>query len=115
MKFWWNNKFPTEVVFRTLKYLSSNKNRHLISINVVEFVVVIIDYCAALTVIMTEHVTDNPHSILLNISDNTCDHSWTMHACNTSGLGKLLVRSLRVWKVGSMTKSSNPQKECSIP
>ena len=70
LKFWWHIKFPSEVVFRTLKYLPNNKNGRLISINVLEFVVVIIDYCAALTVITTENVTEDPHPILLNIADN---------------------------------------------
>ena len=80
LKFWWHINFPFEVVFRTLKYLPDNKNRRLISINVLEFVVVIIDYCAALTVITTENVTEDPHPILLNIADNTSTHSWTMQA-----------------------------------
>jgi hypothetical protein len=57
-----------------------------------EFVVVIIDYCAALTVIMTENVTDDPYPILLNIADNTSAHSWTMHTCKSSRLGKLLAK-----------------------
>ena len=47
LQFWWHLKFPVEVVLRTLKHLPDNKNGRLISINVLEFVVVIIDYCAA--------------------------------------------------------------------
>ena len=50
------------------------------------------DYCAALTVIMTENVTDDPCPLLLNIADNTSAHSWTMHTCKSSRLGKLLAR-----------------------
>ena len=85
-------KFPSEVVFRTLKYLPNNKNGRLISINVLEFVVVIIDYCAALTVITAENVREDPHPILLNIADNTSAYSWTMHACKSSRLGRLVAR-----------------------
>ena len=92
LKFWWHVKFPTEVILRTLKHLSDNKKGNLISINILEFVVVIIDYCAALTVIMTENVTDDPYPILLNIADDTSAHSWTMHTCKSSRLGKLLAR-----------------------
>ena len=85
-------QFPIEVVLRTLKHLPNNKEGNLISINVLEFVVVIIDYCAALTVVMTRHVTDDPHPILLNIADNTSAHSWTTHSCKSSKLGRLLAR-----------------------
>ena len=72
--------------------MPDNKDGRLISINVLEFVVVIIDYCAALTVITTEDVTDDPHPIILNIADDTSAHFWTMHACKPSRLGRLLVR-----------------------
>ena len=92
LKFWWHVKFPREVVLRTLKHLPNNKDGRLISINVLEFVVVSIDYCAALTVVTTENVTDDPHPILLNIADNTSAHSWTMHACKSSRLRRLLAR-----------------------
>ena len=92
LKFWWHVKFPAEVVLRTLKHLSDNKDGNLISINVLEFVVVIIDYCAALTIVMTENVTDDPHPVLLNVADNTSAHSWTMHNCKSSRLGRLLAR-----------------------
>ena len=92
LKCWWHFKFPSEVVLRTLKHLPDNKDGRLISINVLEFVVVIIDYCAALTVITAEHVTYDHHPILLNIADNTSAHSWTMHTCKSSRLGRLLAR-----------------------
>ena len=92
LKFWWHIKFPKEVVLRTLRYLPDNKSGRLISINVLEFVVVIIDYCAALTVIMTESVTDDPYPVLLNVADNTAAHAWTMHTCKSSRLGKLLAK-----------------------
>ena len=77
---------------RTLKHLPDNTHGNLISINILEFVFVIIDYCVALTVIMTENVTDDPYPILLNIADNTSAHSWTIHTCKSSRLGKLLAR-----------------------
>ena len=84
LKFWWHIKFPEEVVRRTLKHMPNNKDERLISINVLEFIVVIIDYCAALVVVMTENVTDDPFPILLNAVDNTSAHSWTTHTCKSS-------------------------------
>ena len=72
--------------------MTDNKNGRLISINILEFVVVIIDYCAALTVVTTENVTDDPHPILLNSADIISAHSWTMNACKSPKAGRLLTR-----------------------
>ena len=90
LKFWWHLQFPIAVVQCTLKYLKDNSNKDLISINVLEFLTVIIDYCAAYTVITTQHVTDDPHPVLLSMVDNTSAHSWTNHTCKGSMLGRLL-------------------------
>ena len=81
LKFWWHFKFLVEVVLRTLKHLPDNNNGRLISINILECVVVIIDYCAALTVIITEDVTYDPHPILLNIADNMYISTFLDNAC----------------------------------
>jgi len=94
LRFWWHLEFPEAVVRRTLKHKSNNKDSKLISINVLEFVIVIINYCAALMVITTENVTDDPYPILLNVVDNTSAHSWTTHTCKSSLLGKLLAKFL---------------------
>ena len=92
LKFWWHLKFPDSVVRCTLKYLKDNSNQNLISISVLEFLTVIIDYCAAYTVITTKHVTDDPHPVLLSMADNTSAHSWTNHTCKGSLIGKLLAK-----------------------
>ena len=73
LKFWWHIKFPTEVVLRTLRYLPDNKSGRLISINVLEFVLDIIDFCAALTVVMIEDVTGDPIEMYISTYlDNAC-------------------------------------------
>ena len=54
-----------------LIHLHDKKDNNLISINVLEFVTVIIDYCAAYTVATTQDATDDPHSALLSFGDNT--------------------------------------------
>jgi hypothetical protein len=46
----------------------------LILINILEFVV-IINYCAALHVVWTSPVTDNPHPIILNVIDTSDQRS----------------------------------------
>ena len=71
LKFWWHFEFEDGVIKRTLKHGKNNIDGQLIYINVLEFVTVIINYCATLTVVMTKHVTDDPHPVLLNVTDNT--------------------------------------------
>jgi hypothetical protein len=57
---WWHICFPDEVVQRTLRFKTNNDNGLLVSINVLEFVTVIINYCAALHVVRTSPVIDDP-------------------------------------------------------
>ena len=92
LRFWWHLEFEEKVIKRTLKYLPNNDNNDLISINVLEFVTVIINYCAVLTILKLEKVTDDPHPILLNMTDNISALNWTRHTCKSSKIGKLLAR-----------------------
>jgi hypothetical protein len=77
--FWWHIRFLDEVVWRTLRFKTSNNNGMLVSSNVLEFVTVIINYCAALHVVWTSPVTDNPHPVILNVTNNSSALSWTLH------------------------------------
>ena len=90
--FWWHIDFPHEVKQRTLLFKTDNKDGQLISINVLEFVTVIINYCASLHVILTSSFTDDPYPVLLNVTDNTSSLSWTTGACKKSKIGRLLAR-----------------------
>ncbi len=79
--FWWHICFPDEVVQRTLRFKTNNDDGMLVLINVLEFVMVIINYCAALHVVWTSPITDNPHHVILNVTDNSLALSWTLHTC----------------------------------
>ena len=92
LRFWWHLQFPKEVVARTLLHKKDNSDGQLISINVLEFITVIINYCAALTVFSQETVSSDPHPILLNKCDNISAMNWTIHNCKTSEIGRLLAR-----------------------
>jgi hypothetical protein len=67
--FWWHICFPDEVVQRTLQLKTNNNDSMLVLINVLEFVMVIVNYCAALHVVWTSPVTDDPHPVILNITN----------------------------------------------
>jgi hypothetical protein len=80
LKFWYYVEYLIEVVLCTLKHTPNNNDGRLISINVLEFLIVILDYFAALT------------HILLNIVDNTLARSWKTYTCKRSRLGRLLAK-----------------------
>jgi hypothetical protein len=80
------------VKLRTLLHRKDNKDSKLISINVLEFVTVIIKYIASLHVTTTTTIINDPHPILLNITDNASVLRWTQKACQISKLGRLLAR-----------------------
>jgi hypothetical protein len=90
--FWWHIPFPEAVIQRTLKHKKDNKDGLLISINVLEFVTVIVNYCAALHFVTTTSATDDPYPVLLNVTDNASALSWTTGACKKSKVGRLLAR-----------------------
>jgi len=62
--------------------------------NVLEFVTVIINYCATLHVVTTTVTTDDLHLVLLNVTNNASALSWTTGACKKSKVGRLLAHFL---------------------
>jgi hypothetical protein len=90
--FWWHLPFPEEVKLRRLLHKRDNADGQLISINVLEFVTVVINYCATLHTVLTKNPTSNPYPVLLNITDNALAFSWTTGAYCKSRIGRLLAR-----------------------
>jgi hypothetical protein len=91
--FRWHIRVHDKIIQHTLLFKSDNKDGLLVSINVLEFVTVIINYCAALHIFQTTNVTEDPHPVLLNITDNNASAlSWTLHTCKRSRIGPLLAR-----------------------
>jgi hypothetical protein len=88
--FWWNIPFPEAVKQHTLLHKQDNKDGLLILINVLEFVTVIINYCATLHMVSTTSATDDPYPVLLNVTDNALALSWTTGACKKSKVGRML-------------------------
>jgi hypothetical protein len=48
LRIWWFLPFLEEIVQRTLLHLKNNKDQTFISINCLEFITIILNYCAAL-------------------------------------------------------------------
>jgi hypothetical protein len=62
--------FPDEVIQCTLIYKKGNTDGLLVSINVLKFITVIINYCASLHLITTTNITEDLHPVHLNITGN---------------------------------------------
>ena len=90
--FWWHIKFPEDIVQRTLLHKANNDDGKLISINVLEFITVIINYMASLHVLELMKPTEDPYPVLLNITDNSSAQRWTTTNCKGSPTGRLLAR-----------------------
>jgi hypothetical protein len=61
----------------------------LVLTNVLKFVM-IINYCTTLHVVQTSSVTDKPHLVILNVTNNSSALSWTLHMCKGSKIGQML-------------------------
>ncbi len=85
--FWWHIFSPDEVVQHTLQFKTNNNDGMLMLINVLKFVMVIINYCTTLHVVWTCPITDNPHPVILNITDNSSALSWTLYTSKRSKIG----------------------------
>jgi len=93
LKVWWNIFFPDTIVERTLLYLSNNKDEKFISINCLEFITVIINYCAALTAMRHKvYTTDDPYPVILMVTDNQSALNWTLRTSKASPIGRALAR-----------------------
>jgi hypothetical protein len=86
--FWWHLPFPEEVKLHMLLHKRDNADGQLISINVLKFVTVIINYCATLHMVLSTNPTNDPYPVLLNVTDNASALSWTTGACCKSRIGR---------------------------
>ena len=97
--FWWHVEWPQEIKSLTLKNIIVSRKctmtDQLISINLLEFVVEIINY-AAITVLFRENPTLCKHlfPLLLNWTDNKTAKAWIRKAATRTKKGKALQRIL---------------------
>jgi hypothetical protein len=88
--FWWHLLFPEAVVEQTLLHLKDNSNKRFILINCLEYVTIILNYCASLVVFASRKVNEDPHPVVLCITDSTSALNWTLHTSNKSSIGRAL-------------------------
>ncbi len=79
LKFWWYTSFPDNIIRQTLLHISNNKSETFISINCLKYVTIIINYCAAITALLETQITNDPHPVVLSVTDNISAKNWTLH------------------------------------
>jgi hypothetical protein len=92
LEFWWHIEFSSDIKQRTLLHCSDGKDKRFVSINVLEYITVIINYCATWTALAEGDYTDDPHPVILSVTDNTSALNWTLHTAKSSLIGRALAR-----------------------
>jgi hypothetical protein len=89
--FWWHIEWPPDIRERTLRHKRNNIDNKLISINQLEYAVILINYVAASWRITTL-ATSNPHPMVRIELDNTTSEAWTRNRCKDLLGGRALSR-----------------------
>ena len=93
LRFWWHLEWPSEIHHRTIKFWDDNKER-LVSINLLEFIVIILNYAASLLAIRTSPPPHDPYPVLRNFADNRSAIQWSSCAAKSSPHAQALGRIL---------------------
>jgi hypothetical protein len=101
MGFWWYIKWPDEVRMRTLTFVRSNEHGQLVSINVLEYAGMLINYAAASHFYQHFPDTSDPFPKVLFFADNTAAESWMLKGCNSSWIGRALGRLQCAMMIGN--------------
>ena len=101
LRFWWFIPFPDEVVAQTHLHLKNNASQNFVLINVLEYVTIIINYCGALTTYLEDGHGEDPHPVVLCVTDNVSAKNWTMHTSKKSIIGCALARFFCGLMIGS--------------
>ena len=91
MGFWWYIEWPQEIQRATLRFIYTDANGNLVSINALEYASLIINYVAS-TYVMTKVAPcpGDPHPVVLLKADNRTAESWLIKASKSSQAGRAL-------------------------
>jgi len=76
-------------------------NETFILINCLEYVTIIVNYCAAISVILEDNDIADPHPVVLCVTDNISAKNWTVHTSKKSIIGRALARFFCGLLIGS--------------
>jgi len=89
------------MVHRTLLHTKNNDSETFISINCLEYVTIIINYCAAISAILEDNDIADPHPVVLCVTDNISAKNWTVHTSKKSIIGRASARFFCGLLIGS--------------
>ena len=70
-------------------------------INCLEYVTIIVNYCAAISAILEDDNIADPHPVVLCVTDNISAKNWTVHTSKKSIIGRALARIFCGLLIGS--------------
>ena len=95
-KFWWHVIWPDFIVHRTKLFLTNNASRKFISINLLEYTAIIINFAASIVSFQDPNTqtpfSPYPYPVLLNWADNRASIKWTNVMCTKNQAGRSLGR-----------------------
>jgi len=101
LKFWWHIEWPAQVAKYTLVYVQSNKDGTLVSINVLEYAALLVNYAAACCYYLQHTPRDDPFPVVRFYVDNTSSEAWGMKGCTGSLIGRALSRLQCAMMIGN--------------
>jgi hypothetical protein len=95
LRFWWHLIWPAEIQARNIREMKRDKDGKLISINMLEYATVLMNYAASTVAIQEleqQGKLKHKYPVVLIKADNTAAESWTKKASSSSLSGKALMR-----------------------
>jgi hypothetical protein len=95
MKLWWYYEWPQEVRRHTLRFIKSNKDGELITINQMEYATIIVGYAASIYYWCVENEIEKqgiPYPTTGLLADNKTGGTWMRKGCKVSLPGRALGR-----------------------
>jgi len=93
LSFWWFIEWPKAITKNTLRFYTKtykSLSGNFVSINLLEYVTIIVSYAASILAINTSSSLPQPNPSVHIYSDNTTAVSWTKRAVSSTILGKNL-------------------------
>ena len=81
--------------------MKNNEDKTFILINCLDYVTIIINYCAAISALLEDEITTDPHPVVLCVTDNISAKNWTVHTSKKSIIGRALARFFCGLLIGS--------------
>eukprot|EP00957_Ditylum_brightwellii_P061552 4671142-Ditylum_brightwellii.AAC.1 len=95
LKFWWYLDWPEDIKARNIREIKKDKSGRLISINVLEYANILLNFAASLVAIENlkkDELLQHEHPVALLRADNMSADSWTRKASSSSVTRKALMR-----------------------